>query len=47
MKVIILKTKIPQTVEPKKREATKDIAGLISVGGDAVTSKKKAQRGEL
>jgi O-acetyl-ADP-ribose deacetylase (regulator of RNase III) len=27
--------------------AVKNITGIISIGGDAVTSKKKAQRGEL
>jgi len=34
-------------VKPRKRKTLKDITGMISVGGDAVVSKKKAQRGEL
>ncbi|MEE8400965.1 MAG: AbrB/MazE/SpoVT family DNA-binding domain-containing protein [Candidatus Hydrothermarchaeaceae archaeon] len=34
-------------VKPKKKTTIEDITGIISVGGDAVTSKKKAQRGEL
>jgi AbrB family looped-hinge helix DNA binding protein len=34
-------------VKPKKRKTLADITGMISVGGDAVISKKKAQRGEL
>jgi len=34
-------------VKPKKKKTLKDITGMISVGGDAVVSKKKAQRGEL
>lgn len=34
-------------VRPKKRTTIEDITGMISVGGDAVVSKKKAQRGEL
>jgi AbrB family looped-hinge helix DNA binding protein len=35
------------TVKPRKRRTLKDITGIISVGGDAVASKRKAQRGEL
>jgi bifunctional DNA-binding transcriptional regulator/antitoxin component of YhaV-PrlF toxin-antitoxin module len=34
-------------VKPKRRKTLEDITGIISVGGDAVASKKKAQRGEL
>lgn len=34
-------------VRPKKKTTIEDIIGIISVGGDAVASKKKAQRGEL
>ena len=34
-------------VKVKKRKTLEDIAGMISVGGDAVESKKKAQRGEI
>lgn len=34
-------------VKPKKKTTIEDITGIISVGGDAVVSKKKAQRGEL
>ncbi len=34
-------------VKPKKKTTIEDIIGIISVGGDAVASKKKAQRGEL
>jgi AbrB family looped-hinge helix DNA binding protein len=34
-------------VRPRKKKTLKDITGIIAVGGDAVVSKKKAQRGEL
>jgi AbrB family looped-hinge helix DNA binding protein len=34
-------------VKPKKKKTLEDITGIISVGGDAVVSKKKVQRGEL
>jgi AbrB family looped-hinge helix DNA binding protein len=34
-------------VKPGKKKTLEDITGAISVGGDAVASKKKAQRGEL
>ncbi len=34
-------------VKPKKKKTLEDITGIISVGGNAVVSKKKAQRGEL
>jgi len=34
-------------IEVRKRVGWDDIAGLISVGGDAVRDKKRAQRGEL
>ena len=34
-------------VKPKKKKTLEDITGIISVGGDAVASKKKVQRGEL
>ena len=34
-------------VKPRKKKTLKDIAGMISIGGDAVVSKKNAQRGEL
>jgi AbrB family looped-hinge helix DNA binding protein len=34
-------------VKPRKKKTLEDITGIISVGGDAVVSKKKAQRGEL
>lgn len=34
-------------VTPRKKIELKDITGIISVGGDAVASKKKVQRGEI
>jgi AbrB family looped-hinge helix DNA binding protein len=34
-------------VRVKKRKTIDDIRGMISVGGDAVEWKKKAQRGEI
>lgn len=35
------------TVRVRKKKSLKDIIGMINVGGDAVESKKRAQRGEL
>ena len=32
-------------LRPRKREGLQDVVGLISRGGDAVASKKRAQRG--
>lgn len=34
-------------VTPRKKVTLDDIVGMISVGGDAVKSKKQVQRGEL
>jgi AbrB family looped-hinge helix DNA binding protein len=34
-------------IKPRKKKTLKDISGMISVGGDALVSKKKAQSGEL
>jgi len=34
-------------IRPRKRRTLDDITAMISVGGDAVKDKKRAQRGEL
>ena len=34
-------------IKPRKRRTLDDITAMISVGGDAVKDKKRAQRGEL
>lgn len=33
-------------VKPRKKETLKEITGMISCGGDAVTAKKSVQSGE-
>lgn len=34
-------------VRPRKRKSLDDVMGMISVGGDAVSDKKKVRRGEF
>ena len=34
-------------IKPRKKQTFEDVAGMISMGGDALVSKKKAQRGEI